>query len=614
MAQSAAAEAARRKDHRFATPSGALLEEPERKDIIDLRAEQVDALFKSVAPSVVAAAAGAVFLATVLIRLHVLAPGRGLAWAGYICICALTHLLLRWFYIHRRTATGIWPGWPVMFTAICLAEGAGWGWATTSLVADSQFDSKILIAAITIAISAGSIPCFCSYLPALLSFFLASTVPYTVISVTAINPMQQATSVMMFLYIGTEIVLGVSANRNFKALVSLRIQASDLAQGLKAQKEIAERASLAKSSFLAAASHDLRQPVHALGLLVGALRHVAMPSEGLRLIEQIEASTAAMDTLFSALLDISRLDAGVVDVHPQTFLIQPMLDRICLDHADEAREKGVALLSAPCGAVVYADPVLIERILRNLISNAVRYTERGRVLVGCRRGPELRVEVWDTGPGIAPSEQHRIFQEYYQLQNPERDRAKGLGLGLAIVRRLTDLLGIDLVLRSQLGYGSCFSVAIPSARLNAVAPRPSIDGSAGRPVRGLVMVIEDEIAVRDAMSALLSAWGHQVITAGSGEDILVEMAGSARRPDLIICDYRLQAGETGIEVIEAIRSEFNAPIPALLVTGDTVPDRLVEAKASGLLLLHKPVPNGRLRAAVANLMQTSEVAPLEEVR
>jgi two-component system, sensor histidine kinase len=582
------------------------------EDSAGLHAEQVAALFRNVAPAVIAAAAGAGFLSGLLIHLGVLRWDRGVAWALYIASGAAAHLLLLAFYRRRSSLRRGPHRWTLMFTAICLAEGAGWGWAPVSLVGASQFDSKMLIMAITIAISAGSIPTFSPYLPSLLSFFLASTVPYTLVSMTANNPMQQASALMMLLYIAAVGGLGVIASRNFKELVGLRIQTSNLAESLGMQKDIAERANIAKSNFLAAASHDLRQPVHALGLFVGALRNVAMPAEGLRLVEQIEASTAAMDNLFSALLDISRLDAGVVDVHPKTFLIQPLLDRICRDHAEEANAKGVGLASARCSAVVNADPVLIERILRNLVSNAVRYTEHGRVVVGCRRGPALRVEVWDTGPGIPLHQQEDIFQEYFQLGNPERDRAKGLGLGLAIVRRLTDLLGCQLVLRTRLGRGSFFSVTVPLAREGLAALGDGSDTPGEILAHGLIVVVDDEIAILDAMAALLTGWGHEVVTAGSGKEVMARMVGGPARPDLIICDYRLRAGETGIEVIEALRSEYNATIPAMLITGDTAPDRLAEASASGLLLLHKPVPNGKLRAAVANLMQGREAEAAEE--
>ena len=262
---------------------------------------------------------------------------------------------------------------------------------------------------------------------------------------------------LMLLYIVAMSGLGIRNNQGFKELVLLRIKASALADDLRKQKELAEQANLAKSHFLAAASHDLRQPIHALGLFVGALRGVQLPPEGIHFVDRIEQSTIAMDSLFSAILDISRLDAGVVEVKLETFAIQPLLARICADQMTEAAQKSIALVQKHCGLTVRTDPLLLERILRNILSNAVRHTDSGRVIVGCRRRNDMvRVELWDTGPGIAVGDRERIFQEYFQLDNPERDREKGLGLGLAIVRRLASLIGCPISLRSEVGRGHAF--------------------------------------------------------------------------------------------------------------------------------------------------------------
>jgi two-component system, sensor histidine kinase len=397
--------------------------------------------------------------------------------------------------------------------------------------------------------------------------------------------------------------LAIIANRAFKQMVKLRIQTEQLAADLKGQKEIAERASAAKTTFLAAASHDLRQPVHALGLFIGALRRVVMPLEGQRLIEQIEESTVAMDGLFSALLDISQLDAGTVEVQRQFFPMAPLLERICRDHQAEAAAKGLSLVWARSTAVVDCDPVLLERILRNLLANAVRYTDHGRVLVGCRRrGATISIQVLDTGPGIPPNQIDRVFQEYYQLGNPERDRTKGLGLGLAIVRRLVDLLGCEMTLRSRVGRGSCFEVSVPIAVGEIQASNRGLEMTSGALAHGFIVVIDDELAIRNAMSALLKGWGHETVVVGSGDEAIRQLSICAQRPDLIICDYRLRDSENGIALIERLRSEYNEAIPAMLITGDTAPDRLAEAKASSLLLLHKPVSNGKLRAAIINLI------------
>ena len=255
----------------------------------------------------------------------------------------------------------------------------------------------------------------------------------------------------------------------------------------------------------------------------------------------------------------------------------------------------------------------MERIVRNLVSNAVRYTDHGRILVGCRRrGAAISLQVWDTGVGIAAAEQDRVFQEYYQLGNPERDRTKGLGLGLAIVRRLTDLIGCALTLRSTPGRGSCFEITVPLAQGPAEAAEAAPPEPSGALAQGLIVVVDDEQAIREAMSSLLTGWGHDVVAAGSGDEAIARLATCWARPDLLICDYRLRDRENGIAVIERLRAEYNADLPAMLITGDTAPDRLAEAQASGLLLLHKPVSNSRLRAAIVRLIAASDVETAQE--
>ena len=362
--------------------------------------------------------------------------------------------------------------------------------------------------------------------------------------------------------------LGLRFNRNFRDIILLKIRGDDLAAELRWQKDVAERANLAKSTFLAAASHDLRQPVHALSLFVGALRNVAIPSDGIRLLDQIEASTLALDSLFGSILDISRLDAGIVDCEPFAFPIDDLLKRICGDHDGEAQAKALSLVRVPCSAVVFTDPVLMERIVRNLVVNAIRHTRDGRVLVGCRRrGDRLQVQVWDTGRGIPPDEHERIFQEYTQLDNPERDRVKGLGLGLAIVRRLSRLLACPVDLRSTPGRGSCFGVSLPIASGQARAgTSPDLIGNPAAE-RGLILVVDDEQAIQEGMSRLLAGWGYGVIVAGSGREMLDRLADCPDIPVLIICDYRLRGEETGPAVIERLQSEYNETIPAVLITG-----------------------------------------------
>jgi two-component system, sensor histidine kinase len=586
-------------DFRFAAPSLSTR----------LRAEQVAMLFNHVALAVIGAAVAAIVLVAAMADIGVLDEGVGISWAAYIVSCALAHLLLRHLYYRARPGDDRWKLWAVWFTAISLAEGLGWGWGSVALAGQSdRFAVEMVVMLVTLSVAAGAIPAFGSYLPAFFAVFLPTTVPSILWSIQARHLYPEATIMLplMLIYVVAMGALGVRANRSFKELMALRIRTNQLASDLRNQKEVAERASLAKSSFLAAASHDLRQPVHALGLYVGALKGMSgLPNEARRLIERIDASTTAMDSLFSAILDISRLDAGVVEGKPEAFRIQPLLDRICAEYAEEARGKSVAIVQHRCSAAIYTDPLLLERILRNLISNAIRYTDEGRVVVGCRRhGGAVRVEVWDTGPGIPEAYQERVFEEYFQLQNPERDRSRGLGLGLAIVRRLSALLDCPLLLRSVPGGGSCFSIELPSsdARPHHSEIIREISPAAAR---GLILVIDDEVAIQDAMSKLLDTWGYAVITAGSRREMLDKLAECHVRPDLLVCDYRLRGAENGIEVVAQMQAEFNETIPAMLITGDIAEDRLIEARRSGLLLLHKPVPNGKLRAAIVNLIANS---------
>jgi two-component system, sensor histidine kinase len=399
----------------------------------------------------------------------------------------------------------------------------------------------------------------------------------------------------------------------FEESVRLRFENEDLIARLRDEKSVAEEASSAKSRFLAAASHDLRQPVHALSLFVAALRPRVTDIEARRMLDHIDSSVQAMGGLFNGLLDISRLDAGVVEVNTQAFAIQPLLERICRDYAADAAAKNVELRLKPTKAAAFSDPLLVERIVRNIVANAIAYTDSGRVIVGSRRrGKSIVVQVWDTGRGIPESEQAHIFQEFYQVENPERDRSRGVGLGLAIVKRLTVLLGHPLTMRSQPGRGSVFMLELPYSDTPLELPQRAVDGAAEAGMRssGLILVVDDESAIQIAMKNLLEGWGFDTVIAGSCDALLEKLASCPDHPSLIICDYRLRAHEDGIRVIERLRSEYNDDeIPGMLITGDTAPDRLKEAQDSGLLLLHKPVANSRLRAAILRLLRHSGEPP-----
>jgi len=536
-----------------------------------------------------------------------------LAFIGHVSwptACAWTaalagHCALR-VYIHRayeRAAPEDWD-WPRWARIICGSSAIGGlisGLGMLALLQPGQLDRQAFFLLFLAGVGSVSVTTSAAFLPAFYAYFLPTMLPCILWSLAQGDGIHYAFAASTTVY--TLVTLGFAGQFNGRVLESLqlRFENLELVNDLRLQKERAEQANIAKSRFLASASHDLRQPVHALGMFVGALRGRVMDIESRRLVEQIERSVSATDNLFGSLLDISRLDAGVIQIHPAAFPVHPLLDRICRDNAAEAERKGVRLVLCPSSLAIDSDPVLVERILRNLVSNAVRYTDSGRVLVGCRRGPRVGVEIWDTGRGIPPEHQIEVFQEFYQLDNPERDRTKGLGLGLAIVKRLTALLGCSLSLHSIVGSGSVFKVEFPRAASDAALPMSAPEPASALSGAGLVLVLDDEAAIRDAMRSLLESWGYAVITAGSCAEMQAQIVTCPTRPCLIISDYRLRGEEHGIAAIEQLQSEYNDDIPAMLITGDTAPDRLKEAQASGYLLLHKPVGNLRLRAAIAGL-------------
>lgn len=564
------------------------------------RAEQIRLLYRSGPIGVVAAMIGAFVLASLILYLNPAALGAVCVWLCVVVADVSLHLFMAWRYTRSADTVSAWRRWALVFCGFSFVEGSIWGVTSVALASPHAFDQQLLIMLVVCAVTSGAVAAFGAYLPAFFALFAPATLPFAVVSALQGGFFGTMVAVLVSVFILGIVFVAYRHNADLREMIRLRFENLDLAAALRVQKDAAEAASLAKTRFLAAASHDLRQPVHALGLFVGALRGNHLAPEPARLVDLIEDSVNAMDGLFSALLDISRLDAGVVAPDWKCFPLQDLLDRLQRDYAAEAAEKSLSLRVRPCAATVRSDPVLLERILRNLISNAIRYTDSGGVLVGCRdAGSGLRIEVWDTGPGIPPEQAERIFEEFFQLHNPERDRSQGLGLGLAIVRRLAVLLDHALTMRSRPGRGSVFSITVPRAQAAISAPAASAFVGARH---GLIFVVDDEPAIQEGMRSLLAGWGHSVLCASSGDDMLSRAAACPQRPDVIICDYRLRGDETGLQVIERLRAEYNDDVPALLVTGDTAPDRLAEAVGSGLLLLHKPVANSRLRAAVNNLL------------
>jgi signal transduction histidine kinase/ActR/RegA family two-component response regulator len=381
---------------------------------------------------------------------------------------------------------------------------------------------------------------------------------------------------------------------------------ADLAE----KRNMAEQAHLAKSRFFASASHDLRQPMHALSLFVAALKARNQQPETQALIDDIEASTASMELQFNALLDISQLDAGTIEVNPVHFSLQKMLRDLDQQFRALAEEKGLRLRFRPCNFTLYSDPLLVERILVNLIANAIRYTDDGGVLVACRRRSRVvRLSVIDSGRGIPEDQHESVFHEFVQLHNPARDRSKGLGLGLAIVSRLGRLLGLRANLKSRPGHGSVFSIDVPNGDASLIAPPASAHHAPGLlPEDSLVLLVDDESAILRGMTELFDNWNILLVAVHNTDEAMQCLDKLGRIPDVIVSDYRLPDDTDGIEVITRLRKKYGAGIPAILVTGDTAPETVLRIKQAGISLQSKPLRPAKLRALLTHLIQQSRSA------
>lgn len=380
---------------------------------------------------------------------------------------------------------------------------------------------------------------------------------------------------------------------------------------LRAAYQQAEQADRGKTRFLAAASHDLRQPLQAISMFTAALRSTPQNKEDDAILSSIQECLSGANEILGALLDVSRLDAGVLKPQPRDFMLCDVLEMLEVEFLPQARAKGLDIRFVASTMVVHSDPALLGRIIGNFVANAVRYTETGRILVGCRRrGQNIAVEVWDTGPGIAPSMRDKIFEEFFQIGNPERDRRQGLGLGLAVAERLSRKLNTPISVESRQGSGSAFKVEL------SLSPGQDIDFISSfardKPLLGevggqLVMIVEDDPTQARALSSLLKRWGCESVVASGLAEARETLLEAERMPALILADYRVRGEKTGVEVIELLNHSSGIQIPAIIITGDTEPARLAQAARSGFRLLSKPVDSAELFSAITEALAANPI-------
>jgi signal transduction histidine kinase len=486
--------------------------------------------------------------------------------------------------------------------------GGFWG-VTTWVVQAAGGDLSILflIACVVAGISAAAMGFCNSCWPVSAAHYLTVVPLINVGFLLHGGPQAAIFTVFSAVYLLFLLQFSRAAEASAKQSIQLRFENMDLVERLRQQtvqaddaRLQAEAASVDKSRFLASASHDLRQPIHALGLFLEALGMTSLSHPQRGIFDNAMAACEASRSMLGTLLDYSRLDAGVVHFEPRNFSVQALLAELSREYAPQAEDKNLVFRLRDTSLAACSDPALVSLIVRNLVANAVRYTAGGGVLVGVRkRDPHLVIEVWDTGIGIAADDHPRIFKEFLQLGNPERDRAKGLGLGLAIVQGLCRVIGARVVLCSVPGRGSVFRLTLPLAS-GVVVDGPRLDSQQLPCVQGLrVLVIDDERSVLDSMQQLLHSWGCQCAVAASLQEALTLALPEA--PQVLVTDYRLQNGMTGKDVIQALRLHWGPALHCVIVTGDTAPDRLRDALDTGAVLLHKPLSANQLfKALIVN--------------
>ena len=520
--------------------------------------------------------------------------------------------LLCWSHARHHLRWGIATDKAVQVVLISMllnaVDGAIWGSLTWVALDTTSLMGSILVIAVLTAVAGNSM----SLLSPVLPVFFALVAAEIAVSVSKVfllgDPTYNTLGFAGLLYIFILMAQAHNSSRAALAAIGLGLENKELMEKLRLETSVAQQARLeaeqantSRSKFLAAASHDLRQPIHAQGLFLDILSRSGLNPQQQQSLDCAIAASQASAEMLNTMLDFSRIEAGVVQPHVVSFRLQPLLNKIEREFARQADAKGLAYRSRETVLAADSDPALIELILRNLVSNAIRYTDHGGLLVACRQNKgHVLLEVWDTGIGIESVQQREVFREFHQLGNPERDRRKGLGLGLSIVEGLARTLGHPLMLNSKPGRGSMFRLTLPLATGvcvdNAVVLTPHKDQL--RDVR--VLVVDDDEAVRIGTLHLLRDWGCVAEAAQSIEEALV-LAGQ-HAPDVVISDYRLRDQRTGLEAIAALRTVLGQGLPALLITGDTAPDRLREALSSNIPLLHKPVSPDQLHLGLVNVL------------
>lgn len=543
--------------------------------------------------------------ATALLQWPVAAHERVLTWLALIAACELTRVVLHVAYHLARPPASRARRWGWPKAAHALFVGLSWGSGIMLMYNPAQPQTLVFpVVGIALLAAAGSV-LNSVYPPSLFALPLGIIPPGFLYLLWLGGDYERVFAVILGAVFVVAAVGGTIAAQIIRTAILLRFDLADAVERereLRAQaqllREQAEGAKARQDRFFSTASHDLRQPVHALGLYMSLLRKNPPERERKELIENVGHCADSLDRLFNAILGVSEAARAQGQVKAAAIALGGIIEQVAVQLAPEAARKGLALRTAPTSLWVNADEPALARILGNLVANAIRYTERGTVLVGVRRGNprHCALVVADTGIGIVAGETEKIFDDFYQIDNPGRDRSRGFGLGLAIVRRWCETFGYAIAVRSTPGRGSLFAVTLPRAEpAAAIVASPAVEDSAA----GVhVLFVEDDPLVRDAMQRMLRTWNMPMQACANGAQAIAILSREPGKRWHVLLDYRLADGENGLQIADRLRATFNPPPRISMMTGDTDPDVHEAAAASGIVILSKPVKPIRLRAVL----------------
>ncbi len=520
-----------------------------------------------------------------------------LTWLGCFYAIHTADILIWWRYREQLNTVLDCKRWSTFFKLMTALTAMMWGLSTWYFFPPDLAFQALMICLI-LGLVVGAVSLDSVYPPSLYIYVLGVTLPVVARLMIEGDETHLILASMLLVFLFVSLSASRELNKTFWKSLWQRYENDLLIEQLTEQKAIAEAANLNKSRFLASASHDLRQPMQALVLFSESLLEITQDQESQHLSTQISKSVGVLVDMFDELLNISKFDAGVVHAVKQNFNVQAVFDRLKNEFMPLAVAKDVQLIVPKTNMVAFSDPYLLERILRNLISNAIRYTDSGSVILCCQpQDNKLQFDVRDTGIGIRANSLPHIFDEYYQVDNQHRDRLKGLGLGLAIVRRMEALLDCHVTVVSKPGFGSVFSFIIPQGNKAVHIDQPLVTPTSKHDLSGItVAFIDDDLDIRLMATKLMTQWGCHVFDGELPHTVLNQMAAVGVCPDILICDYRLPHRLTAIDGINLLHELWGKHIPTVVLTGDTAPQTLQEIQASGALLLHKPIAPARLRS------------------